>query len=358
VAWSEIEVYGSNSGTTNYVLNDAQGSARTVMNNNGSSSSVIARHDYLPFGEEISSGLRGSGLGYGATDNNRQKYGMTERDDATGLDHTWWRKYENLSGRWTSPDPLSGGIGDPQSFNGYNYTGNDPVNFIDPSGLNPQEPPRRPTIDPATREPFAGGVPGIGATVTVPIGWDDPITRRGGGSGDGTEWVTVAVINRGDLNGGGGPQSPYDIRTIISEAKQKAARPLTPFEKARAACLAREIAKADAGRAQYVANFPKRIRRSAVFGGVRGVAMGAYAGANGGEFLEPLGGGIPGAIGGGVIGGIVGTAAGVIGSMLTEPAWRWNYDRSTYRPALNRTAIDCDAEARTAVSTTILTGGR
>ncbi len=25
--------------------------------------------------------------------------------DATGLDHTWWRKYENHSSRWTSPDP-------------------------------------------------------------------------------------------------------------------------------------------------------------------------------------------------------------------------------------------------------------
>jgi len=68
------------------------------MNNNGSSSAIIARHDYLPFGEEIGAGLglRTTSQGYGATDTNRQKYGLTERDDATGLDHTWWRKYENL----------------------------------------------------------------------------------------------------------------------------------------------------------------------------------------------------------------------------------------------------------------------
>jgi RHS repeat-associated protein len=108
------------------------------MNNNGvGTSTVIARHDYLPFGEEIGSnvGLRSSSQGYSATDTNRWKYGMTERDDASGLDHTWWRKYESTSGRWTSPDPLSGRLTDPQSFNRYTYTQNDPVNFVDPSGL-------------------------------------------------------------------------------------------------------------------------------------------------------------------------------------------------------------------------------
>jgi RHS repeat-associated protein len=62
---------------------------------------------------------------------------MTERDEATGLDHTWWRKYESSAGRWTSPDPYGGSmtIGDPQSFNRYSYVENDPVNFVDPSGL-------------------------------------------------------------------------------------------------------------------------------------------------------------------------------------------------------------------------------
>ncbi len=136
----EVEAWGSQTaGPIKYVLSDIQGSTRAVMSNNGSSSAVIARHDYLPFGEELFSGigLRSSSQGYGATDTNRQKYGLTERDDATGLDHTWWRKYENLSGRWTSPDPYNGSasIADPQSLNRFSYTQNDPVNFIDPSGL-------------------------------------------------------------------------------------------------------------------------------------------------------------------------------------------------------------------------------
>src|SRR5229473_6034020 len=59
---------------------------------------------------------------------------MTERDDATGLDHTGWRKYESTSGRWTSPDPRGG------TLNAYSYSGNDPVNLVDPSGLMPCEP--------------------------------------------------------------------------------------------------------------------------------------------------------------------------------------------------------------------------
>jgi RHS repeat-associated protein len=134
---------GGSSGGVQYVLPDVQGSSRAVMNNNGvGASTVVARHDYLPFGQELSSatGLRSGTQGYGASDTNRQKYGLTERDDATGLDHTWWRKYESTAGRWTSPDPLAGSLADPQSFNRYSYTQNDPVNFVDPSGLNPAAP--------------------------------------------------------------------------------------------------------------------------------------------------------------------------------------------------------------------------
>ena len=73
------------------------------MNNNGvRTSTVIARHDYLPFGEEISSGvgMRTMAQGYNVPDSNRQKYAMLERD-STGLDHTWWRKYESTAGRYT-----------------------------------------------------------------------------------------------------------------------------------------------------------------------------------------------------------------------------------------------------------------
>jgi len=121
----------------NYVLQDVQGSTRAVM----SSTSIIARHDFLPFGEELAAGvgMRTWGQGFGVEDKIRQRYGLTERDDATGLDHTWWRKYDNRAGRWTSADPYRGSmtIADPQSFNRFSYVQNDPVNFVDPSGLLP-----------------------------------------------------------------------------------------------------------------------------------------------------------------------------------------------------------------------------
>jgi RHS repeat-associated protein len=169
------------------------------MNNNGSSSSVVARHDYLPFGEEIGSGLglRTSSQGYSAMDPNRWKYGMLQRDAATGLDHTWWRKYENLSGRWTSPDPLSGSIADPQSFNHYSYTQNDPVNFIDPSGLFHSSGCGSYVLNPKTKE-----------WVWVPCSrnWDDLPWDS-----DGPPILTLPVISPSG-GGGGRPQEPQPKR--------------------------------------------------------------------------------------------------------------------------------------------------
>ncbi len=137
-----LTTYEAGSSSYKYVLQDVQGSTRAVMDNNGSSSVITFRHDYLPFGEEVWSGvgLRSSSQGYStspwANDTIRPRYALTERDDATGLDHTPWRKYESFSGRWTSPDRYHGSmsISQPQSFNRYSYTHNDPVNFVDPTG--------------------------------------------------------------------------------------------------------------------------------------------------------------------------------------------------------------------------------
>ena len=98
--------------------------------------------DYTAFGEDLQSniGQRTTAQGFGSSSSGNldQKYALTERDKATGLDHTWFRKHENQAGRWTSPDPYNGSmnIGDPQSFNRYSYVNNQPTNFVDPSGLN------------------------------------------------------------------------------------------------------------------------------------------------------------------------------------------------------------------------------
>ena len=41
-----------------------------------------------------------------------------------------------LRRRFSSPDPLSGSTGDPQSLNHYAYVENDPINYVDPTGLD------------------------------------------------------------------------------------------------------------------------------------------------------------------------------------------------------------------------------
>ena len=119
-----LAAYEAATSSLKYVFQDLHGSARLIMNNSGGGSTVIARNDYLPFGAEIGVlGLRTTGQGYNAADSNRQKYAQLETDDTSGLNHSWFRKYENLSGSWTSPDPYGGGIsiGDPQSNNRYSY---------------------------------------------------------------------------------------------------------------------------------------------------------------------------------------------------------------------------------------------
>jgi RHS repeat-associated protein len=74
---------------------------------------------------------------YNQTDGVRQKYAGMEKDDASAMAHTLWRKYDSSSGRWTTPDPYGGSmtVADPQSFNRYTYVNNDPVNQVDPTGL-------------------------------------------------------------------------------------------------------------------------------------------------------------------------------------------------------------------------------
>jgi RHS repeat-associated protein len=133
---AEYGVASEGLGGVKYVQQDWQGSVRTVANNNGF---VVGRTDHQAFGNDVGYGVgqRSVEQGYSVGKVARQGYGLTERDDATGLDHTWFRKNENQAGRWTSPDPYNGSmsLGNPQSFNRYSYVGGDPTNFVDPSGL-------------------------------------------------------------------------------------------------------------------------------------------------------------------------------------------------------------------------------
>jgi RHS repeat-associated protein len=61
-------------------------------------------------------------------------------DDRTGLYYYRNRFVEKATGRFLSRDPLGGrGSSRPDDFNIYAYVKNGPVNFVDPSGLTPDE---------------------------------------------------------------------------------------------------------------------------------------------------------------------------------------------------------------------------
>jgi RHS repeat-associated protein len=66
-----------------------------------------------------------------------KKFTSYERD-ANGSDEAMARRYNRWHSRFDQPDPYEGSydLGNPQSLNRYAYVGNDPVNFVDPTGLD------------------------------------------------------------------------------------------------------------------------------------------------------------------------------------------------------------------------------
>ena len=117
----------------NYLSSDHLGSPRL---NTGQSGDIFARHDYFPFGEEISTSNRTNALGY-ANDNVRQGFtGYEKNDETPDLDFAQARYYSKTLGRFYSVDPssMSARQLSPQTFNRYVYSLNNPINLIDPSG--------------------------------------------------------------------------------------------------------------------------------------------------------------------------------------------------------------------------------
>ena len=123
---------------TRYLTADHLGSTRVVT---GEDQSVLSRHDYLPFGEEIGTAYGGrlSVTGYTASrlDGPTQKFTGQERDGESQLDYFGARYFGGAGGRFTSVDPLlnSGRPWEPQSWNRYAYTLNNPLRYVDPDGL-------------------------------------------------------------------------------------------------------------------------------------------------------------------------------------------------------------------------------
>jgi len=131
--YSTVVQTGSNAKTV-YTTNDHLGSPRI---NTDATGQVISRHDYHPFGEEIATPQRTSGLGY-TSDTIRKQFTGYERDIESELDYAQARYYNSAHGRFTSTDPvlmMPDRQIDPQQINLYAYCRNNPLSFIDPTGM-------------------------------------------------------------------------------------------------------------------------------------------------------------------------------------------------------------------------------
>jgi RHS repeat-associated protein len=108
-----------------YRYSDHLGSARMNADSNGT---VTGQQGHFPFGDNTMWYVSGTGGG-------RFIYTGYDYDAESGNHYAMMRYDVGRLGRFSSPDPLSGSIADPQSLNLFAYVTNDPVNFVDPLGL-------------------------------------------------------------------------------------------------------------------------------------------------------------------------------------------------------------------------------
>jgi RHS repeat-associated protein len=121
-----------NTGRVEYYHHDALGNVRVVTDEAGR---VLERHDYLPFGEECTTGACAANPGIDA--GQPRRFAGQQRDPETGLDSFVARYYAQRVGRFTSLDPVfnwNANLRDPQRWNRYAYGRNNPLRYVDPDG--------------------------------------------------------------------------------------------------------------------------------------------------------------------------------------------------------------------------------
>ena len=126
------------------------------------------------------------------------KFTNYERD-ANASDEAMYRRYNRWWSRFDQPDPYNGSydLNDPQSFNRYAYVQNDPVNFVDSTGLDWAD----------DFNCFLRGEVWFGeGPYDLLYGWRGPCTTRDAGSGNG------GGGGGAEPHGGAGPQ-PHSQKT-------------------------------------------------------------------------------------------------------------------------------------------------
>ena len=111
---------------------DGLGNVRAITDAAGN---VTERHDYLPFGEECTTGPCATNPGVGV--GQPRRFTGKERDQETGLDYFGARYYGSKISRFTTVDPVytwRDNLVDPQRWNRYAYGRNNPFRYVDPDG--------------------------------------------------------------------------------------------------------------------------------------------------------------------------------------------------------------------------------
>ena len=129
---AEYDTEGASGTGTSYLTQDSLGSVRVVT---GEDTAAKERRDYLPFGEEVTVGGRGSVPGY-TSQAVRQKFTGYEQDSETELGYAGARYFDSKVGRFMSPDDFLNDTktDDPASWNLYVYVRNNPLKYVDPLG--------------------------------------------------------------------------------------------------------------------------------------------------------------------------------------------------------------------------------
>jgi RHS repeat-associated protein len=122
----------------------------SVRVNTDNSGSIIGEQGHYPFGDSW----------YLNSTTTKEQFTSYERDAESGNDYAMARYNVNRLGRFSSVDPLSGNLSNPQSLNHYAYALNDPINGADPSGLSscdPDNPNPLPVCETAVETDEGGG---------------------------------------------------------------------------------------------------------------------------------------------------------------------------------------------------------
>jgi len=129
---------------TRYLTKDHLGSTRLVTDQTGT---IATCYDYLPFGEALTAGrptcFQSAGFyqQYPPADKQAVRFTGKERDAESGLDYFGARYMSAAMGRFTSADaPFADQFAEnPQSWNLYSYTRNNPIRYVDDDGRGVKE---------------------------------------------------------------------------------------------------------------------------------------------------------------------------------------------------------------------------